>query len=295
MKKGRESKLFIFCCTAPAIILFTIFITLPTIDVFRMSMYKWGGYSPNKEFVGLQNFKILFEDENFFRAFQNTILVIVLVTLITIVFSLVFAAILTKIKMKCVGLFRVIFYIPNILSIVIIAAISSAVFDQTNGLLNGLIKIFAGPDFQGISFFGDPNIVMYTLISVLIWQAIGYYMVMYMSSMGAVPESLYEAADLEGASQVNQFFTITIPLIWTNIRTTLVFFVISSINLSFLLSKAVGIQLGGATDVLLRYMYDQASNSSYGYSMAVGVVVFCFAFALSGLISLATKRETIEF
>lgn len=294
MKKSRQSKLFIFCCTAPAIILFTLFMIIPTIDVFRMSMYKWGGYSPNKEFIGLENFRILFRNESFYRALQNTILVIVFVTVITIVLSLVLAAILTKTKMKGVSIFRIIFYVPNILSIVIIAAIASATFEQTKGLINGFLKLFLGDDFIGISFFGNPKIVMYTFIAILIWQAVGYYMVMYMSSMGAVPESLYEAANLEGASQVSQFFTITIPLIWTNLRTTLIFFIVSSINLSFLLSKAIGIEMGGSTDVLLRYMYDQAANSAYGYSMAVGVVVFMFAFALSGLLSLATKRDVIE-
>ena len=122
-------------------------------------------------------------------------------------------------------------------------------------------------------------------------------MVMYMASMSSVPESLYESANLEGAGRITQFFSITLPLIWTNIRTTLTFFIISTINLSFLFVKAMtGGKPDGASEVFLSYMYGQAyTNSSYGYGMAIGVVVFLFSFALAGFVNLATKREPLEF
>ena len=131
----------------------------------------------------------------------------------------------------------------------------------------------------------------------LVWQAIGYYMVMYMASMANVSESLYESASLEGAGKIRQFFTITIPLIWTNIRTTLTFFVISTINMSFLLVKAMtNGGPDGASNVFLSYMYQEAyTNSSYGYGMAIGVMVFLFSFALAGILNAATKRQEIEF
>ena len=146
-------------------------------------------------------------------------------------------------------------------------------------------------------WLGDQKIVIFSIAIALIWQAIGYYMVMYMASMSAVPESLYESAGLEGAGKVRQFFQITIPLIWTNIRTTLTFFIISSINLSFLLVKAMtGGGPDGSTEVFLSYMYSQAyTNSSYGYGMAIGVVVFIFSFALSAIVNAVTKREPLEY
>ena len=115
-------------------------------------------------------------------------------------------------------------------------------------------------------------------------------MVMYMASMANVPESLYESAALEGAGKIRQFFTITMPLIWTNIRTTLTFFVISTINMSFLLVKAMtNGGPDGASNVFLSYMYQEAyTNSSYGYGMAIGVMVFLFSFALAGILNVAT-------
>ena len=131
----------------------------------------------------------------------------------------------------------------------------------------------------------------------MVWQAIGYYMVMYMASMANVPESLYESASLEGAGRIRQFFTITLPLVWTNIRTTLTFFIISTINMSFLFVKAMtNGNPDGASNVFLSYMYQEAyTNSSYGYGMAIGTVVFIFSFALAGILNAVTKREEIEF
>ncbi len=296
MSKKKGSRRFVFVCLAPAVILFFIFMIIPTIDVFRMSLYKWGGYTAEKNFVGLDNFKTLFKSDKFFLSFQNTVLLIVVVTIVTFAISLIFAAILSREKIKGQNFFRVIFYIPNILSVVVISAIFSAIYDPKNGLLNSILSLFRG-DKDPILWLGDRKIVIYSIVIAMIWQAIGYYMVMYMASMANVPESLYESAALEGAGKIKQFFAITLPLIWTNIRTTLTFFIISTINMSFLFVKAM---TGGGPDnashVFLSYMYQEAyTNSSYGYGMAIGVVVFLFSFALAGILNAVTKREEIEF
>ena len=261
-----------------------------------MSLFRWGGYSPNQEFVGLENFVTLFKDENFLRSCRNSILLIVLVTAVTIVFALLFAAILTRENLKGQNFFRVIFYIPNILSVVVISAIFSAIYDANNGLLNSILNIFRG-DAEPIYWMGDQKIVIYSLAIAMVWQAIGYYMVMYMASMSSISESLYESANLEGASRTKQFFSITLPLIWTNIRTTLTFFIISNINMSFLFVKAMtNGGPDGATEVFLSYMYKQAyTNSTYGYGMAIGVVVFTFSFALAAIVNKVTEREALEF
>lgn len=295
MRKTKGRSRFIFFCVAPAIILFVVFMIIPTIDVFRMSLYKWGGYTANKTFIGLDNFKTLMHSEKFIRSFQNQILLIVVVTIVTMFLALTFAAILTRENIKGQNFFRIVFYIPNILSVVIISAIFSAIYDPNQGLLNSILAIFRG-DKDPILWLGNQKIVIYSIVIAMIWQAIGYYMVMYMASMSSVPESLYESARLEGAGKFRQFFSITLPLIWTNIRTTLTFFIISTINMSFLFVKAM--TNGGpdsASNVFLSYMYQEAyTNSSYGYGMAIGAVIFVFSFALSAIVNAVTKRESIE-
>jgi len=287
---------FIFFCLAPAVVLFVVFLFIPSIDVFRMSLYKWGGYTDTKTFVGLSNFSKLFQSEKFYQVFQNSILLIVVVTIITFALALLFAALLSRGKLKGTNGYRVVFYIPNILSVVVISAIFSAIYDPSNGLLNSILQLFRVID-EPVLWLGDQKIVIYSLAGAMIWQAVGYYMVMYMASMANIPESLYESANLEGASPAHQFFTITIPLIWTNIRTTLTFFIISTINMSFLFVTAMTSGgPDGATEVFLSYMYKEAyTNSSYGYGMAIGVVVFLFSFALAGILNAVTKRDHLEY
>ena len=291
-RRKRERNLFILVCLLPALILFFTFLIYPTIQVFRMSMFKWGGFSNNQQFVGFDNFKILWADENFFRTVQNTILLIVVVTLFTVVLAVLFAAILSTEKIRGNNFFRIIFYIPNILSIVVIAGIFSAIYDPKAGLLNAVL-----PEAWNKLWLGDQSIVIYSLAFALIWQAIGYYMVMYMAGMANIPASLYEAADLDGAGKIGKFFNVTLPLIWNSIRTTLTFFIISTINLSFLLVQILTDGgPDGSTEVFLSYMFKQAyTNSSYGYGMAIGVVVFIFSFGLSGIVSHITKRDILEY
>ena len=291
-RRKREKNLFILVCLLPALILFFTFLIYPTIEVFRMSMFKWGGFSNNQQFVGLDNFKILWADENFFRTIQNTILLIVVVTLFTVVLAVLFAAILSTEKIRGNNFFRIIFYIPNILSIVVIAGIFAAIYDPKAGLLNAVL-----PEAWNKLWLGDQSIVIYSLAFALIWQAIGYYMVMYMAGMANIPASLYEAADLDGAGKIGKFFNVTLPLIWNSIRTTLTFFIISTINLSFLLVQILTDGgPDGSTEVFLSYMFKQAyTNSSYGYGMAIGVVIFIFSFGLSGIVSHITKRDILEY
>src|SRR5699024_7644426 len=153
---------------------------------------------------------------------QTSISFFVLLSFFTIFFAIFFRAILPRAKFKGHTFFRVVFYVPNILSIVVIAGIFGAIYNPSTGLLNTFLRAI-GLDALAHQWMGDQKIVLYSIIFALVWQAIGYYMVMYMASMAAIPEDLYEAASLDGATEIQMFFQVTLPLIWSNIRTTLTF------------------------------------------------------------------------
>ena len=293
MKSNLKRTGFIFLCVAPAVILFAIFMAVPTFNVFRLSLYQRSTFNPNETFIGLKNFQMLMEDTTFIRSMQNMLLLIVMVTIFTMATALIFAGILTREKLKGQDFFRVVFYIPNILSVVVISGIFSAIYDIDRGLLNSILNLFGK---EGILWKGEEHVIM-SLVIAMVWQAIGYYMVMYMASMSAVPGSLYESAGLDGADRVTQFFQITIPLIWTNIRTTLTFFIISTINMAFLFVSAMtGGGPNNASNVALLYMYNQKNlGGGYGYAMAIGVVIFLVSFGLSALVNKVTEREVLEY
>ena len=290
MRSSKSRGRFLALCVAPAAILYFVFMILPTLNVFRMSLFERGAYSPTETFVGMANFKALVNDAKFITSMQNTVLLIVTVTIITFFFAIVFAAILTREKIRGQNFFRIVFYIPNILSVVVIAGIFSAIYKPENGMLNSILSFCKGETVMVL--WKDQPMVIVSVIIAMVWQAIGYYMVMYMASMSAVPESLYESAGLDGAGRLTQFFQLTLPLIWTNIRTTLTFFIISTINMAFLFVKAMVAK--GMADVGLSFMYAQKDAGLYGYSMAAGVVIFLFSFLLSALVNWVTKREVLE-
>ncbi|MGF0039972.1 carbohydrate ABC transporter permease [Peptoniphilaceae bacterium SGI.131] len=297
MKNSRHKNRFIFFGLFPAFILYFIFMIYPTINVFIESLYKTGGLSGKKTFVGINNFKLLLSDKNFLRAFQNTVFLIVIVTVFTMFLAIFFASVLSRERFRGQNFFRIVFYIPNILSIAVIASIFAAVYGMDDGLINGLGKIISGQAFQNIPFLGDRQLVVYSIAFAMLWQAIGYYMVMYMSSMAQIPEQLYEASKLDGAGKIRQFFDITLPLSWETVRTTLTFYVISNINIAFQIVKALtNGGPNGASATLLNYQYDQAyTNSSFGYGLAIGVVVFLFSFILSAIVHKATERDIIQY
>ena len=180
MNRKKSQGRFVFACLAPAVLLILLFIFVPTVKVFNMSLYRMGGITNKKEFVGFENFAKLMQDKIFLEAMQNTILVIVLVMICTIVLAVLFAALLSRGDFKGKNFFRVIFYIPNILSIVVVAGIFGAIYNPSSGLLNTFLEAI---HLDGLvhQWMGEPKIVLYSVIFALVWQAIGYYMVMYLS------------------------------------------------------------------------------------------------------------------
>ena len=293
MRSNRRRTGFLFTCVSPAVILFAIFMVIPTFNVFRLSLYQRSTFNPNEVFIGLKNFENLLLDTTFIRSMQNMLLLIVMVTVFTMATALIFAGILTRENLRGQDFFRIVFYIPNILSVVVISGIFSAIYDVDKGLLNSILNLFGS---EGILWKGEHHVIM-SLVIAMVWQAIGYYMVMYMASMSAVPVSLYESAGLDGATRLVQFTQITIPLIWTNIRTTLTFFIISTINMAFLFVSAMtGGGPNNASNVALLYMYNQKNlGGGYGYAMAIGVVIFVISFGLSALVNKVTEREVLEY
>lgn len=292
--RGRSR--FIFWCIAPAFALYLIFMVWPTVDVFRMSLYQWTGFGGTPTFIGLDNFVALAGDMQFVRSFQNTLLLLVVVTIVTMCGALVLAAVMTNEKLKARNVYRFVLYLPSVLSIVVVAAIFSAIYDQRNGLANGTLS-FLGLDNLAQVWLGDEKIIMYSIGIAMLWQSLGYYLVLYMAGMASIPAEIYEAASLDGAGPVRRFLSVTLPLVWDTLRTTLTFFIISSINLAFVLVHAMtNGGPNGSSEVLLNYMYKQAyTNSSYGYGMAIGVVIFLFSFVLALVINRATKREVHQF
>ena len=290
-QRKKKEKRFLACCVAPALIGFCLFILYPAFQVFRMSLYKWSGGTGKKTFIGINNFVTLFTSDKFWLAFVNTLFLMVFVTIVTMALSLFFAAIISRGKLKEANLYRIVLFFPNVLSIVVIGIIFKNLFNPLTGIVNSFLSAMGKANLP--NWLGDSKYVLWVIALAMIWQAVGYYMVMYIAGMDGVSAELYEVSELEGANKIQEFFKITLPLIWPTVRTTLVFFILSTMNMSFqFVTVMTNGEPQGHSEVLLSYVNKQAfSNANFGYAMSVSVVVFLFSFILSLIAQARTARK----
>lgn len=290
-QRKKKEKRFLACCVAPALIGFCLFILYPAFQVFRMSLYKWSGGTGKKTFIGINNFVTLFTSDKFWLAFVNTLFLMVFVTIVTMALSLFFAAIISRGKLKEANLYRIVLFFPNVLSIVVIGIIFKNLFTPLTGIVNSFLSAMGKANLP--NWLGDSKYVLWVIALAMIWQAVGYYMVMYIAGMDGVSAELYEVSELEGANKIQEFFKITLPLIWPTVRTTLVFFILSTMNMSFqFVTVMTNGEPQGHSEVLLSYVNKQAfSNANFGYAMSVSVVVFLFSFILSLIAQALTARK----
>jgi N-acetylglucosamine transport system permease protein len=271
-----------------------------------MSLTRWTGVSTldKVQFRGLQNFQRILTDDNFWGALSHNLIVLLVLPIITLSIALLFAGLFTQ-GLKGAKFFRVVFFFPQVMSVAVVAILWSFVFHPTMGILNGIIGAITGlfgvrwPDFP---WLGNVTTVLPAVMSVAIWQVVGFYMVLFIAGMQSIPDEYYEAARIDGANGWKQFWKITIPLLWETIRTAIVFLAIAAMDMYAYVTILTN-GTGGpsrAANVLSTYMYDQAfgggnNSNPFGYGTAIGVVLLIIILGLS-LVSLRlTKREVLEY
>ncbi len=298
MSQKSKDRIFIGVCVLPAVLLFSLFILYPMGKGLWMSLYRHTGLSGTATFIGLENFQTLFADPIFLNSIKSMLFILVTFPLITMVLAMGLAVLITQGKLHKIEkkFFKMIIFFPNILSMVVIGVLFLYLYDYNLGLVNGFLDLIGLVALKQ-TWLGQSNTVLWALVATMVWQATGYYMVMYMAGINQIPQDLYEAADIDGASKWTQFFKVTLPLLWQILRVTIVFFITGAFNLTFIFVTVM--TQGGpnnASTVPLTYMYNQAfTNANYGYSMAIAVVVFLFAITLSFIIQKLTDRDAIEF
>lgn len=288
MKKKNPTK-FILCSTVPVVVLMILFIIIPTLKAFRLSFTNSTGMSDNYKFVGLSNYKYMFQDEMFILALKNTFKLMVVVPIIAVLLALIFAFILTQSKLKEKQIYRVIFFMPSIISLTVIGVVFVFIFSPTSGPLNSFLKSI-GLSKMACTWLGSEKTALGCLATTLIWQCVGYYMVMHIAGIDGISSNIMEAATIDGASQVKKMLFIILPLLKDIVGITYVLALSGTLVQSFTLSKVMtGGGPSGSTTVLLQYMHRQAfMNSNFGYAMAIAV----FSLAISVLLSLMSRKVT---
>jgi multiple sugar transport system permease protein len=289
-QRARFGRAFV----APNLGAIAVFLLFPLGFSLYMSFQKWDLFTAPK-FVGLQNFQRLFTaDPLFLIALRNSVIFTVGTLVPTVVISLIVAATLNR-KIKGIGAFRTVLFLPLAVSAVVMAVVWQFVFNTDNGLLNIMLGwIGVGP----IPWLIDPHWAMVSLCTVSVWKSVPFATVILLAAMRGVPANLYQAARIDGAGEIRQFFVITIPLI----RGALSFVVVISIINAFQAFDQVYVLTGGhggpetGTYVLGVMLFQHAfAFLDFGYASALAWVMFAILLALTVLQLRLARRDTLEY
>lgn len=264
----KKRNYFIFLMLLPWLIGFIVFKVYPIITSFVYSLQEYPILG-DPEFVGFRNYIDIFtKDETFWQSLVATLKYVLIGTPLVIIVSFIVAAIL-NFKLKGVNFFRTAYYIPSILGGNVAVSILWTMLFDVNGPVNTVLSIFNFNGAAAINWTKDPTFAVFTLIILKTWQ-FGSTMLIFLSALQGVPKSVYEAAEIDGASKVRQLFSITIPIITPVILFNMINVLVKAFqefNSAYLITK------GGpnkATYFLNLYIYDQAfQNGNYGYASAL--------------------------
>lgn len=238
-------------------------------------------------FLGFRNYTYIFTKDPFFwNCLGNTLFQVVFGTIFAIVMGILVASILNK-PIKGIGIWRTIFYLPNVVSSVAMALLWTWMFNKNYGLINQFLGLFGIPE---INWLGDEHLVKFSLILMSAWGA-GVSALFFLGAMKSIPKHLYEAADIAGVSKTHQFFTITLPLI----TPTILFMLVTSIIGNFQYFMMAYIMVGKGTNYsayyLAYYLYDKAfMDYQFGYASAISWIMFVLVVIIIGIIVKTSKK-----
>lgn len=277
MRPNEETR-FAWLSLMPALLFFAVFVGFPVVYSFYLSFHEWNMMSPRADWVGLANYATLLRDEMFIRSLVQTTVFTVGITACIVVFSLATALLLDQ-QLKTIQLYRTIYYLPAVTSVVAIGMVWLWIFDPQFGLINqGLREL----GILGPRWLADTRLALPALIVTAAWRNIGYFATIFLAGLQGIDSMYYEAARIDGAGAWGCFRRITLPLL----RPTTLFVVIMSVILSFQVFALVYVMTGGgpagATSVIVFYLYQQAfTYFRMGYACAVGYVLFGIIFILT--------------
>ncbi|MFQ6330748.1 carbohydrate ABC transporter permease [Nocardia sp. CWNU-33] len=291
--RARRRRRWGLAFIAPNLAAIAVFMVFPLGFSLYMSVQKWDLFTP-PQFVGLTNFRtLLTADPLFFIALRNTVIFTLGTLVPTVVIGLVVAAMLNR-KIKGIGIFRTILFLPLAVSSVVMAVVWQFVFNTDGGLLNIMLGwIGLGP----VPWLVDPTWAMVSLCLVSVWKSVPFAIVVLLAAMQDVPESLYEAARIDGAGEIRRFFSITVPLI----RGVLSFVVVISVINAFQAFDQVYVLTGGhggpetGTYVFGIMLFQHAfAFLDFGYASALAWVMFAILLVLTVLQLRLSRKYSLE-
>lgn len=281
--RQRDTRRVAALFLAPVAILMAIYVIYPIIDTFITSTYQWNGISAGKKFIGIGNWKTLLADSSFWIAFRNNLVIMVLSICIQIPIGLALATFL-DFGGKKLTVFKVIWFIPLLMSSVAIGFLFTYALATNGGLVSTISGWFGGGN---VDLLGNPKTALLTVIMVICWQFTPFYMVYFMAAFTNIPYDVFEAARIDGATRGQYFWKIAFPLLVPSMKSAAILSMVGSLKYFDLIYVMTGGGPGTSTELMATYMYKQSFitfNMGYGSAVAGGM------FILISMVSLITMK-----
>ncbi len=274
----------------PAAIVLIVFFFIPFFQTFGLSFLDYSKDIYNPVFIGIDNYIKLFKNPVFYKVMWNTFIYLFVAVPVLAILPL-FLAILINQKIKGVTLYKILIYLPVIVSIVV-AAIAFKWLYADQGILNYLVTKLG---FSAVGWLTDPNYALYSVIIVTIWKGIGYYMIIYLAALMSVPKELYEACEIDGANFLTKHLTVTVPHIMPTIALVTT---ISAISAMKVFAEIYVMTKGGplnSSKTIVYYIYERAfENLDLGFASAMAVVLLGIVMVFSLINILCFERNKYQ-
>lgn len=267
----------------PIALLMMVYIFYPIVDTFVISFYKWNGISADKTMIGLKNWIKLLQDTSFWNSFKNNMVVMVLSICIQIPIGLALATFI-DFGGKKMTLFKVLWFIPLLMSSVAIGFLFSYALATNGGIVSAFSDFFGGGK---VDLLGNPKTALYAVIGVIAWQFTPFYMVYCMAAYTNISVDVHEAATIDGATKGQYFWRVALPLLKPSLKSAAILSMVGSLKYFDLVYVMTGGGPGTSTELMATYMYKHSFskfNMGYGSTVAAGM------FILISIVSLVTMR-----
>ena len=277
--------------TAPALIAILLFVEIPFLMSITYSFTRWNGLDKVAKFIGLANYKELLTGDPAFGSSMAFTIVFTVLTVVAINAIALLLAVILDMKIRGKNVLRAAFYIPNIISLIVIGYVWRFIFSRGFDSLGSLTHMGI---FQ-LSWLGDTHLVFFSVVLVSVWQSIGFYMVIYIAGLQTVPREQLEAAVIDGTSPMSRFFRITLPLIMPSV-TVAVFYSVSNALKTFdvIFSLTFGGPGTASTSIALDIYKTAFSDDRFGYGSAKSVVLFLLILVVTVTQLNAFKRREVQ-
>lgn len=284
----RKKEQTYFFMILPGLIGFLIMYITPTAMSFLYSLTNYSVYKADISFAGLANFKKVFTNIETVSALKNTVIFAILITVFQNAFSIIFAVLLNK-KSKIVDAVKSLVFLPAVLSVMVVGYLFQYIMTTADGgLLNTIIEFFGG---NPVNWLGNKKIALYSVLATQIWQWTGYTMVICIANLKSIDSTLYEAANIDGANTLQQFFHVTLPLLYPSVSFNVLMSLIGGMKTyDAILSMTKG-GPGYATETIMTTLLREGiKNGKTAFGCAFAVVFFIVVFVLTRIVTYAFNK-----